>query len=306
MTGRTAVGWMLFPFWNPEERRLRALWRIVACLLILALLGFVATRLALPMNGLGLLPTALRTAIVATAILAATWLVDRRRLRHLGLAVDRHWVSDFVFGSVLGVLVIALGVAVLAPLGWVDPDVVAQPDVRAIAAMALILLIASFVEELVFRSWLLRVIAEGLRLPRIGPRGALWIGTAVSSVAFALLHAGTPNVTKLSLVNIAAAGVFLALPFVWTGRLGLPWGLHWTWNLAQGPLFGIPVSGISNMPSLLLTRETGPDVVTGGPFGFEGGITALLLILVATGLMAWWVARRYGVVRPDVTLLEAA
>lgn len=300
---RSAAGWVAWPFWNVPERRPRALWRIVGALMLLALVMKGALLLGLSMNGLGVRATLVRTATALVAIVIATWVLDRRRLTHLGLAVDRRWLADFAFGGALGVALIGLGVALLSPVGWMDPDIVPRPDLRGVAVVAVTLLLASFWEEILFRSWLLRVIAEGAR--GLGPRAALWIGTAVSSALFALLHGQNPNITALALLNIAAAGVFLALPYIWTGRLGLSWGLHWTWNLALGPLFGIPVSGIV-VPSLVITRETGPDTITGGPFGFEGGLIALLLIAVAIAAMAAWVRRRRGTLAPETGLLEPA
>jgi hypothetical protein len=38
-------------------------------------------------------------------------------------------------------------------------------------------------------------------------------------------------------------------------------------------------------------REVGPDVVTGGPFGPEGGLAVTTVLLVSCGLV-WWANRR--------------
>jgi membrane protease YdiL (CAAX protease family) len=146
-------------------------------------------------------------------------------------------------------------------------------------------------------------VAAGFSFPAGGPRGARWIGTLVSCAAFGLAHSSNPNVTKVAVANIAGAGLLLALAFLWTGRLGLPLGLHWMWNVAQGPVFGIPVSGMTTA-SLIVSRETGPDEFTGGAFGLEGGLILLAMLVLGIVLCAAWTRWRRGAVAVDTVLLQ--
>ena len=57
-------------------------------------------------------------------------------------------------------------------------------------------------------------------------------------------------------------------------------GLHGIWNWLQGNFFGFEVSGHECGPTLLNLKEIGPDWITGGTFGPEGGIICTLLILI--------------------------
>lgn len=297
--------WLLWPFWSFDERRLRALWRLVLGAVVIGLLFRLLLAAGVKPGRLDLASTAGRAAATVVGVLIATWLLDRRALRHLGLRVDAAWLDDFVFGSALGVALIAIGVGGLSSVGWMDPDPRTSLHglLPAIATSLLVLLLAALLEEVLFRSWLLRNLADGLTFGPIRATHALVAGTVISSALFGLGHASNPGASMISGINIAAAGAFLALPYLLTGRLGLSWGVHWTWNVAQGPVFGIPVSGIPFTASLVTSQETGPDVWTGGPFGIEAGVTALVLMVIGSAAVVAWVRWREGRVQVNTALI---
>src|SRR5262249_55584117 len=74
-------------------------------------------------------------------------------------------------------------------------------------------------------------------------------------------------------VNLFGAGVVLALAYRSSGNIWFPTAMHCGWNLAQGVLFELPVSGIRT-DGLLDVRivESAPAWLTGGAFGIEGSI----------------------------------
>lgn len=57
-------------------------------------------------------------------------------------------------------------------------------------------------------------------------------------------------------------------------------GLHLGWNFFKSPVFGFQLSGLEDMPRLILQRINGPELWTGGGFGPEAGP----LMLVAMGV----------------------
>ena len=81
----------------------------------------------------------------------------------------------------------------------------------------------------------------------------------------------------------------LAAAYVLTRRLWLPIGIHAGWNFTQGGIFGVSVSGHPS-GGLLDGTLTGPEWLSGGDFGAEASIVAVVLgIALGTILlrMAW-------------------
>jgi membrane protease YdiL (CAAX protease family)/8-oxo-dGTP pyrophosphatase MutT (NUDIX family) len=146
-------------------------------------------------------------------------------------------------------------------------------------AVALLLLAAA--EEVAFRGYLQRA--------TVSWRGPA-IGVAASAVLFALFHGLNPNVGLLGLVNIFLAGVVFGLAVEWTGTLWLATAYHFVWNLVQGPVLGLPVSGIA-WEGFLALQPGGPPLWSGGSFGPEGGLLATL-VLLASLLPMWFLSRR--------------
>ncbi|WP_326953758.1 CPBP family intramembrane glutamic endopeptidase [Amycolatopsis sp. NBC_01286] len=132
-------------------------------------------------------------------------------------------------------------------------------------------------EELLFRGVLHRILEQ---------RAGSVIAIVVSSLLFGLTHLINGNATLWGTLAIAVeGGTMLAVAYTATRSLWLPIGLHFAWNWLQGGVFGTAVSGADSEPGLLRTVLSGPDALTGGSFGPEAGLFALLCCLVTTGLL---------------------
>jgi membrane protease YdiL (CAAX protease family) len=307
-----------------ESGRLRALWRLilqylayrVATVLLVNLLLVAYLLTAQEVASLGGLDTSAlsRSPVIVLiggvasllAILLSVWLagryLDRRPLADFGFHLRGGWWLDLSFGLALGALLITAIFLVELGLGWVSVngafEVLIGPSVPF--ALALLIPLAFFLcvgvyEELLFRGYELRNAAEGLNVPAIGPYGAVLLAWAGSSIFFGVLHAGNPNATTLSTLNIVLAGFMLGLGYVLTGELAISIGLHVTWNLFQSSVYGFPVSGFQPVGATLLsTQQSGPELWTGGAFGPEAGLIGLAAILLGTLLTALWVRLRHG------------
>jgi membrane protease YdiL (CAAX protease family) len=139
--------------------------------------------------------------------------------------------------------------------------------------LAIGLVLAALGEELIFRGYPLRRLAEGI--------GALPAMLLIAA-GFALAHLANPNVSKLALLNIFLAGVWLSFAFFSTGGMLFAWGAHFGWNAALAIAFDAPVSGHSfEVPMVEYTPGRHPWV-DGGVFGPEGGIVTTIVLVAGT------------------------
>jgi len=117
-------------------------------------------------------------------------------------------------------------------------------------------------------------------LPTLGVSIKPWIAILISSLLFALLHGANDNITLFAIVNLILFGVFISL---FALREGSIWGVcawHAVWNWLQGNFYGLEVSGRKESIALLNLQETGPDWLTGGKFGPEGGFVVTIILLL--------------------------
>lgn len=307
--------WVQNIFWNGHERRLRAGWRLSLQTVLLIFVVSASTGLLLDLLGLnptladsGLLVEAAGLLSQFVAILSsmavAGWLLDHRPVADFGLHLNREWWADLGFGLLLGALLMCLIFGLEWAAGWVvvtdilyKAETVPSFGVGLAGALA-VFLIVGIQEELWTRGYQLRNLSEGLNFTFWGPRGAVlaaWLG---SSLVFGLLHAGNPNATLISTINLTLAGLFLGLGYILTGELAIPIGLHITWNFFQGNVFGFPVSGLDvNHVTFIAVKQAGPSLWTGGAFGPEAGLMGIAAILVGSGLILGWIRLRRGEIR---------
>ncbi len=308
-------------FWNDDERRLRTLFRLAGFFAMVGLLGRAARHFGLGMSRdamfAGGSPAMLRSTLVGLAVLTlaaliAVRLLDRRPVRELGIVPGPGFWGDLGFGLGLGALLMTLVFGVEWLLGWVEVVKLRwtrAPDTsfsRALLNMTGVFLAVGFYEELASRGYLLRALAQGLVGRRVSPSWAIGLALIVSSSVFGLGHVGNPNATWVSTVNIILAGVVLALPFILTGRLAGSIGLHITWNLFQGCVYGLPVSGLQVPVSLLALEQRGPSAWTGGAFGPEAGLLGVFAMVLGAALIVGRERWRRGRVTLYAGLVDGA
>ena len=282
----------MHPFFFNDSGRLRSGWRLTIFLLVLivslivweqivrTLYGLVSTYRSIPHPDF-VLGLVYRGGLVVIALgvgYLCAHLFEELPWRSLGASFHRGWFKDLMIGSAIGFATLAVAVVIAIAgrglkfsLNHVDSALV----VRSMIGSGVLLVVAAFAEEAMFRGYALQTLTRA-RLA--------WLGVALTLALFGLAHLTNPNVVPgFTLINTAIAGLWFAVAYLRTRSLWLPLGLHWSWNWALGWFFGLPVSGL-NLASnpLLRASDTGRLWLTGGSYGIEGGIAATIALALCT------------------------
>jgi uncharacterized protein len=274
---------MKFIFYNENEYRLRAGWRItLTTMLVISLL--VIFSLLIP----GQTGVMIALAFILIGVLwISARVIDKRPCEEFGFTINSAWFLDFFAGNVMAALAMSGIVFVLmvtSQIEFADTNITFfEWDFFSGLISALVLMTAvSIWEEAYFRSYLITNLREGF-LSRSGRKHTpVLAAVLVSSVIFGLAHATNPHSSWIALTNITIAGIVLAYPYIKTRSIAISVGMHLSWNYFQGVIFGLPVSGMKMENSITTATVTGSEFITGAEFGPEGGIIGFLgLILMA-------------------------
>ena len=171
-------------------------------------------------------------------------------------------------GMLVGLCYFIIVVAIMMAFGCYRIEAF-RNDVIGVLDAFFMFLIVAVGEELMFRGVLFRWIDE-----KFGFSAAL----IASALVFGLVHIANPGATWWSSLAIAIeAGLLLGAAYKYSGTLWLPIGIHWAWNFSQGNVFGFEVSGGNAGSTLIIPYIDGPEILTGGDFGAEASIIAVVL-----------------------------
>ena len=270
-----------------KNARVRPIWRVIiyailvtaAAVLLAATFDAFFGQLHEEQLSLGVI---VETEVAAAiAVLVVTILLrryfDRRSVASLGFAARGPWVRLFCLGILFGAGMQAVVNVILWASGSarVIGHASLASDVRLIPVAIAILIPAAFVEEMSFRGYILQNLWEDWGLvPAV----------IVSSIAFAPLHIFNPHWRErllLTLAGLVTFALWACMSLVWTKSLWLALGAHMAWNLFEGPVFGLPLSGLV-MPARTVVAQSvsGPQWLTGGSFGPESGVSSLAALIV--------------------------
>lgn len=209
------------------------------------------------------------------------WL-DRISIFDLGFALKGHWL-ELRQGLMTGAGLIAAG---FLSLYWTDNLTIEGIEFSAyhLAISFILMVIIAFNEEILVRGYILSNLNQSMNK---------YVGLALSSVLFAVMHMLNPSWTWISMLNITLAGMVLGVFYIHRKNLWFPIALHFSWNFVQGPITGFEVSGLQ-MNSILQIDVDQNSWLTGGEFGFEGSVLATILLI----LTFFWLDRTYRPAEP--------
>ncbi|MFA5667969.1 MAG: type II CAAX endopeptidase family protein [Balneolaceae bacterium] len=293
------------PFYNIEEKRFRAGIRLLLYVILTIICVIPISLIAQP---------ALKYIATAIAFFIAAYLatrgLDNRKLSGIGLSWNRTWFKEFIIGALIAFIAQTLIFLIEWQSGWLEIKgfgwnrVGEEFWILSIGFVFIQMLSVGFFEEILFRGYPIRNLAEGFTFGKLSPQVGLLIAVILTSSLFGIAHATNPEANLVSTLNIILAGFMLALPFVLTGSLALSVGIHFSWNFVMGGIYGLPVSGVGVRRSLIQVHEVGPDIFTGGKFGPEAGLTGIFGMLLITFLIYAYHKKKYGKVGVHSSFLK--
>lgn len=223
------------------------------------------------------------TDIFMLAVPIVTWrLVMKHSIREMGLntLTCKQNRKDGAVGMLLGVVncsvifllvitigkgrIVSNGITILAPWFW----------------WLFAFVLVGIAEEAMNRGFLMAALRRCRNIPVI---------MIVPSVIFGLIHLRNPGVTFFSVANIVLVGILFSYIFMKSGSIWMSIGYHISWNIFQGLVYGMPVSGLA-VPGMITTHYTENNVLNGGAFGIEGGILTTIVTLLSF-IFVWYYYR---------------
>ena len=196
--------------------------------------------------------------------------IDRGSLLSLGLHLNRSYLRDLAAGVLCGITLISA--IFLAILGYGGLTVISlqTPSVSFLMLTVAMILVAVN-EELLVRGYLLGNLMTSTNK---------YVALLLSSLIFSIFHLLNPNSSSIGLINIVLAGMLLGIYYIHERNLWFPIGLHFSWNLFQGGVYGSQVSGVK-VASVVTIDATGDPLLTGGSFGFEASLVTTVILAAA-------------------------
>ena len=276
-------------FFHPELDILRAGWKIG---IFFGLIAFSNIAVTMPvMSVIKMIPgipvQTVGTMIAYIMITVATWVmlrfVDRRPFHSFGISFKVQWGNELTQGLLFGSSMMSVIFAIEYSTGMVTiefRDLSFQQAALTFTNSLALYTVVGYGEEVLFRGYIFQSFVEGTN--KI-------IATLSISLLFAVAHAANPNASMFGLINVGLAGIWLSIAYFKTRALWLPIGLHISWNFFQGFVYSYPVSGTSSENEQIgKAIVVGPDWLTGGAFGPEGGALATLVMVIGTAVIYQW------------------
>ncbi|WP_237076861.1 CPBP family intramembrane glutamic endopeptidase [Natrialba magadii] len=259
------------------------------------ILGPTATEFSLA-EAVGIVGFQLLVAVILVVIaLGLATRLDGKPIRAYGLESSATWARDFLAGIAISAVGSGLAFGYLDYRGYASISVEVSglgvtggPFVVSSVLVVLLgyVLANNVYEEVVFRGIMLPNFTEGLEGRGLSPTLAVVLAAVGSLFVFGLWHiplgAGNPIPEVITSFVI---GIAFTLAYLFTGRLGLPIGVHFGGVFLEGAL-GTSFLGLELPTLFVLEAHT---TVT-----YEFSVVRALLVSL---LVVGWVRLTYGDVR---------
>lgn len=215
--------------------------------------------------------------VLLTAYYYLFRLYDKREITELS---TKYLLKEMFGGFFFGFFTISLSIFILFLLGYYQAFSISTTHYPI--KFFTFLMVAAIVEDLFHRGLIVRVCEN-------------WLGTNLTLVIAMLVelqHIYNPNSNLFSLFYYLIWGFTMGMMFIYTKRIWLPFFFHLGWNFSQ-PFYGSNLTGLNNMGSIIQSKFSGPELLTGGAVGIEDSIfTASFLLII--GIVLYYLAKKEG------------
>lgn len=214
------------------------------------------------------------TILVSISVYIFAKKIQKRNKESLGLTSPNK-LKNYIKGLLLGLGMIGGVILILKILGLIE----IKSNIANISPIIYLFIIIGWIcqgfeEELVTRSILMNFLAA-----KYSPL----VGIILNALIFSLLHLANNSFGLLAAINIFIVGILFSLLFYVSDDIMLSAAAHSFWNFAQGNIFGISVSGMTNSKNtIFISKLLGNPSLTGGAFGIEGGLATTIVLTIVT------------------------
>lgn len=150
-------------------------------------------------------------------------------------------------------------------------------NIGMIIILIILVLIQGFLEEIVFRGYL---------MTRLAAKKGKWIAIILSSLFYLVFRMSNPTTSKLDLINIFLISIVMSLLYWYFDNVLIIAIFHAFWNCISGVIFGFNISGIRVSDSIFIVEVIGDkQILIGGSYGIEGTIITTVFFAILGLLM---------------------
>lgn len=217
--------------------------------------------------------------MILVVLLFCRW-IQKRKMSSLGF-VKKDAGMEYIKGIAAGLVLFSAAVLICAVTGALKIDGLSETfRIGTFLLFTFGYLIQGMAEE---------VLCRGYFMVSVGRRYPMAAAVALNSLAFAALHLLNPGISVLPLINLTLFGIFASVCFIKTENIWLIGAIHSIWNLVQGNVYGIKVSGMDTSCTILQSSMTeGKELMNGGIFGLEGGLAVTIVLVIGIAILFFY------------------
>ena len=181
-------------------------------------------------------------------------------------------------GTGLAIFSIVGVVAILLMSNNISLSLSKDLKIGIIIILTILVLMQGFLEEVVFRGYL---------MTRLAAKKGKWIAILLSSLFYLVFRMSNPTTSKIDLLNIFLISVVMSLLYWYFDNVLVIAIFHAFWNCISGLIFGFNLSGIKLSDSIFTVAAiSDKQILIGGSYGIEGSIIATVFFAIL-GLLVY-------------------